>query len=488
MESRFRKTYESGHNHFSGLGIKIRENQARAFWANATSHGLRELASFFVCRLDTEARLSVANPPSNIRLSHDILQHPIHYLQVDDALEKKVSGYFDKAFGEDLIVHRNAGSTVPLHCGERPIPATGEDRVSIGYLRELEKLPVLHEQGDGMRAFVGVLLHSFVVDHDVVLIDEPEAFLHPPQARLLARMLVTHTPTDRQLFVATHNGDFLRGLLDADSDRVRIIRLRRNENVNVVSELDNAGVRKLWRDSLLRHSNILDGLFHSKVVICEGDSDCRFYAAIHNALSDADSSVAPGDILFLHCGGKSRLTTAIKALSDLKVPLCVIGDFDVLSAEYPLRSIYVELGGDWDTIVSDWRCVKTAIEQKRPELDTEQVRSQINDAISSVSEQFFPREAAKKIQKILRRSSAWSHAKEGGKTFVPNGDPTSACIRLLQSCKEIGLFIVDVGELESFACSVGGRGPKWANGVLEKDLLSDPELEVARKFVQEVVA
>jgi hypothetical protein len=62
---------------------------------------------------------------------------------VDDKIENKMSGYFRQAFGNDLIVHRNAGNQVPLHCGDRPKPKEGEDRVSIGYISELEKLPAL---------------------------------------------------------------------------------------------------------------------------------------------------------------------------------------------------------------------------------------------------------------------------------------------------------------------------------------------------------
>src|SRR5690606_12158093 len=129
------------------------------------------------------------------------------------------------------------------------------------------------------------LLHALVVEHPVVLIDEPEAFLHPPQARLLGQMLVKEAPENRQLFVATHSSDFLRGLLDTDSSRVRVVRIQRVGDVNPIKELDNEGVKNVWGDPILRYSNILDGLFHSKVIVCEGDADCRFYAATMDAVS-----------------------------------------------------------------------------------------------------------------------------------------------------------------------------------------------------------
>jgi energy-coupling factor transporter ATP-binding protein EcfA2 len=285
---------------YTRLGATVHESQAKTWWQSYAS-GFGELTSFFIYHLTTDARLNAANPARNIALTRDPLTHPIHYLQVNDSLETKTSAFFREAFGDDLIVHRNAGNEVPLHCGKRPLPDAdaGEDRVSLGYLRELEKLPTLHSQGDGMRSFVGVLLHSLVVDHPVILIDEPEAFLHPPQARLLGQMLIKEAPSNRQLFIATHSGDFLRGLLDSNSTRVRIVRIQRQKTVNPIKELDHTGVRKVWGDPILRYSNVLDGLFHSKVILCESDADCRFYAAVMDALIDPNADSRREHIMFL---------------------------------------------------------------------------------------------------------------------------------------------------------------------------------------------
>jgi len=190
-----------------------------------------ELASLFVNILNTEQRIQAANPPQNIKLTTEAIQHPIHFLQKDDTLEQRFSNYFRQAFGTDLIVHRNAGNEVPLYVGEKPILHPGEDRVSSTYLRRLERLDLLHEQGDGMRSFVGVLLNAFISNHSILFIDEPEAFLHPPQARLLGKMLAKDLPSERQLFLATHSEDFLKGLLDANNKKLKIIRIQRDGSI-----------------------------------------------------------------------------------------------------------------------------------------------------------------------------------------------------------------------------------------------------------------
>ena len=67
------------------------------------------------------------------------------------------------------------------------------------------------------------------------------------------------------------------------------------------------------------------------------------------------------------------------------------------------------------------------------------------------------------------------------------GYPTIACNNLFESFERLGLFIVPVGELEGFARSVGGHGPRWVNSVLIRDLANDPELEGAREFVKKVL-
>lgn len=473
------------HPHYQGFGYSIYEPNLNHFWRNFEK-GLGDLSSLFLNILTTEQRLQAANPAPNIKLTTEPIQHPIHYLQKKDTLEKKFSEYFRQAFGSDLIVHRNAGNEVPIYIGEKPIPREGEDRVSEGYLNELEKLDLLHEQGDGMRSFVGVLLNIFISNHSILLIDEPEAFLHPPQARLIGKMIAKDLPSERQLFLATHSEDFLKGLLDANTPNLKIIRIQREGTVNNVHILNSQDINEIWNDSLLRHSNVLNGLFHTKVIICESDSDCRFYSAILSALYDSTGEIAP-DVLFIHCGGKHRIPTAIKALKKLNVQLNVIVDFDVLNDTNPLKEIFEYLGGDWSEVDADWRLVKNEIEQKRPALLASELKKEISDIFSSTTERIFPKTKINEIQKIIRKASAWSEAKEVGKAFIPSGNASQAFDRMQIKFKNLGLNILEVGELESFVKSVGNHGPKWVNEVLSKDLINDAELECARQFVSQLI-
>jgi energy-coupling factor transporter ATP-binding protein EcfA2 len=440
----------------------------------------------WLCKfLSADARLGIGDPAQAVALTEEAPKEPIHYLQRDDELERRLSARFRKAFGADLIVHRNAGAKVPLHVGERPVLLAGEDRVSVNYIKRLEALPQLQTQGDGMRSFAGVLLACTVGSESVLLIDEPEAFLHPPQAKLLGAFLMERGTSNKQQFIATHSADFLRGILESRDSRTKVIRIRRDGNTNHVRLLDNARVAELWGDPLLRYSNILDGLFHEGVVVCEGDADCRFYSAVLDASLNAElPDEKKPDLMFTHCGGKARMPLVVRSLKEVDVPVRAVADFDILSEEQPLRDLVQALGGDWSLVEADWRIVKSAIDARKPELSSADVSSEIRRVLEPIKVATLPESARLAIQAIVRRSSAWSNAKLVGKSYVPSGDASQACERLLATLRQTNLNVVDVGELEGFCRTVGGHGPKWVNAVLTRDLASDPELMPSRDFVK----
>jgi len=284
----------------------------------------------------------------------------------------------------------------------------------------------------------------------------------------------------------SYSADVLQGLLDANKGNVRVIRLTRDRNINCVRELQNNDVQQLWSDPLLRHSNVLSGLFHEKVIVCESDSDCRFYAALLDTLFD-DAILQRRDLMFVHCGGKGRIPMVVDALRAVGVPVCTITDFDVMNDENPLRPIYESLGGKWEEIVGDWKEVKSSIDSKKPELNAREVRKDIETVLSGVESGYFPKAAGQQIQNILRRSSPWATAKAVGKSFVPSGDAFTACNALFEKLAKVGVFVVDLGELEGFARSVPGHGPQWVNGVLPKVVARDPELTPAREFVKRLL-
>src|SRR5271163_2654372 len=118
------------------------------------------LRPLFCLRIPTETRITGSNPAGAIAILDQPPSHPIHMLYVDDRIEKRMSGYFRQAFGEDLIVFRAGGASWPLLVGAPPTIQAGEDRISASYNERLKNSTIpLSEQGDGMRSFASVILH-----------------------------------------------------------------------------------------------------------------------------------------------------------------------------------------------------------------------------------------------------------------------------------------------------------------------------------------
>lgn len=154
--------------------------------------------------------------------------------------------------------------------------------------------------------------------------------------------------------------------------------------------------------------------------------------------------------MFTHSGGKARLPVVIRALREVDVPVRAVADFDILSEKEPLKAIVEALAIEWSTVEADWLIVKAAVDGKKPDHSTAEVRSEIEKVIADITSSSFPSKAKAEIQSILKRTSAWAHAKVLGKAFVPSGNPTKACERLLLNLRNGGLHVVEVGELEGY--------------------------------------
>ena len=408
------------------------------------------LRSFLIKRISTEMRLKVSNAIQ--RSDYSSLGHPIYKMASSESLASQVSAYFMQAFGEELIVNRNDFQTVSLHVGAAPNKQSYTIDRQDEYYAIVAALPKLQNQGDGMRSFASILLDTFTSEYSITLIDEPEAFLHPPQARIIGKMLASNNPEERQLFISTHSEDFLQGLLDADNEHVTIIRINRVGNINNMSVLSNDRIEELWTNPLLRYSNILSGLFHEKVVVCESDYDCLFYQAIMDSVYESKGEIAP-DILFTHCGGKSRAKDVVRALRAVDVPVVAICDFDLLNSSHVFKPLIEAFGMNWEML------------------------------LTSGMRTFFDSVNARKSRDI----NAWEGLKRAGKAGLDGQEP-AAYERVEAICKEAGLYVVPCGEMECFDRTVNREKKEWVYYILENyDLATEAKLSEARAFVQSVI-
>lgn len=434
---------ENGRYQISGSYASFRIPELISQWREKELRN--DLHTLFIKRLGTNLRLTVSNA---LERNNSPEKHPIYNLINNEALSQKLSVYFHQAFDEDLVLNRNEIKTIPLHVGKAPDKHSFTIAQQDEYYKQVSKLPKLQNQGDGMRSFASILLDTFTSEHSITLIDEPEAFLHPPQARILGKMLAKNNPNNRQLLISTHSEDFLQGLLDADNENVTVIRINREGNINKMNVLKNEEIKKFWSNPILRYSNILSGLFHEKVVVCESDYDCLLYQSIINAVYEQKGEIAP-DILFTHCGGKHRIKDIVSALKAVNVPVVSVCDFDLLNSKPVFKAIIEAYGSDWN---------------KNFEKDMKTIYDGMNAKVN-----------------------AWDTIKKIGKSGFTGNEP-AAYEKIEAICKSIGLFVIPVGEIECFDKTVNKEKKEWVYHILENyDLATDPKLDSARKFIQEVV-
>lgn len=334
------------------------------------------------------------------------------------------------------------------------------------YADVLSTYPQVQDQGDGIKSFTGILLYLMLDYYCTFLIDEPESFLHPPQARIMGQIIGETLSDHQQAFLSTHSEDIIKGLLETCPARLKIIRITRDGDTNHFSVLNNDRISEVWSDPLLKHSNIMSSLFHKTVVLCESDADCQMYSIIENHIKQKQGKYA--EALFIHCGGKQRMARVITALRALNVDVKLIPDLDVLNEEHIFKDIVESYEIHWETIQQDYKIiVSNILSGSQDTINRIAAKTAIMQILDESSDTALTSDEIKKIKEVVKIASKWDGIKKTGVAAIPAGDATTAFNRLGTTLKSAGIYMVPVGELECFIKEVGGHGPTWVNNVLE---------------------
>ncbi|WP_171898730.1 ATP-dependent endonuclease [Curtobacterium sp. UCD-KPL2560] len=442
-------------------GQVVTESQISQYWNSRLGFG--PLASYVSIFMDASNRLHLANSASAYDALHESPSTVVQRLYADRALEATLSELTLKAFGVPLTVNRYAGSQIHLHVGA-PRSAEREAPQSSEYLEELGRLPLIGEQGDGFKAFIGMALSVIAGSHPIVLIDEPEAFLHPPQARLLGQFLAEQQATGTQVIVSTHSEDVVAGMTSGDGQRVAVVRLTREANIASVAQLEPEDVKNLYDDPLIKYYDMLNGLFVRGVVICESDSDCTYYRAVLDAV-DRKKGIDSG-LHFTHAGGKSRVHVALEAFRRTEVPAAAILDIDLLQDDQEFWRIVQAAGAQKVDLERDRNIITAYIKDRNQKKSVTAAAAEIRELLAVASGDVTSGLIGK-INKSLASHSGWKDFKLQGSPML-HGDALNAFSRLDTTLRSHGVFLVPVGELEGFHPEYSSANKaRWLRSVLE---------------------
>ncbi len=438
--------------------------------------------SQFVGHVSTQNRLQLlqqAGSPQFRKHATNLLQALYWKKPAVEQIQQATKSQFDI----DVALDFSTLAQIVLRVGKdmESIPPDPRDASEI-----LEKYERLDDQGDGLRSFAGIMTAVLCADRDVLLIDEPEAFLHPPQAFRIGELLAENASDTRQIFVATHSSDVLQGMLGKASEAT-IVRLDRVGDKNSFRVLDRADLRSIAVDPLLQSARVLDGIFYPAAMVVEADSDARFYHAASHKLSPK------ADIHTVNAQNKQTVARVASLYRKLGLRCAGIVDFDVLNDRTEFATQLDSLGVSAPER-QDMLSVRDAIAgfvEKQPVLEqadaaTAKIRNLLTVVESEMNESC--RNDAACVEKVLRRivagcssiasaSKPWSSFKEHGRDLLSK-ELQARFDHLAQNCARHGLCINPYGELESLLVDQGIEYTTDKKAWIHRALALIPNLQV----------
>jgi AAA domain, putative AbiEii toxin, Type IV TA system len=394
--------------------------------------------SYNTLKLDGQNRISLVNQQG----AGDLQQPPHTSFQVlfrDDIKRAEVRRIIHDAFGVFFTIDPTHLGQLRLRLATRPPQSNSEERgihdEAVRY--HANALPI-DQSSDGVKAFTGMITEMIAGDPQILLIDEPEAFLHPALSFTLGKEIaLASSGSEKRLFVSTHSPNFVMGCIQSGAP-VNIVRLTYRNNVATARLLPNADILRLMRNPLLRSTGVLSGLFYEFVIVTESDTDRAFYQEINERLLRFKPEWGIPNCLFLNAQNKQTVRTIIRPLRQLGIPAVGIVDIDVLK----------EGGAVWTDFLSSGFI---------PELE-QQSLANLRNAIKQKFD-----------------TTGRDMKREGGFDLLSQSDREAAS-NLFDHLSQYGLFVVRLGELESWLRQLqgSGHGPVWLVDVFEK-MGEDPE-------------
>ncbi len=461
----------------SGSNWSLHDHQVKSFFSNPVSVGtsqrdgasdkfLEHFGRSFIASLFLDRRLTVTNTVSNFDYETAFPANELQSLYVDSNAKQMLASETQSIFGRAIWLDNTRANSLCLRVGHGPDMPSAEDRLEPAKMREYR---LIEDEGDGFKSYVAICLTLLLGRRPVVLIDEPEMCLHPPQAYALGRFIGRHgVSTDRATFVATHSSHVLRGIIE-ESDQLEVIRLSR-----IGAQFNGRRVSKgMLKASIEKPStkaeSVLDGLFAEAVTVVESEGDRLIYGTVWDKIA----SEFRHDIHFVSVGGLGGIADPCALYKNLKIPVCVAADLDVIRELGTFESILraVAPAEVVQELIEECRRIINEVRALGPIFDEGTTRNELTDILN----QTFDWNDVSQLQRIRGRLSDLSGGLSQTSRLKKGLDSLTSyrvyydLVAFLNRCKSVGVFLVPVGELEDWVPDLVVLGPskkkkaEWAN-------------------------
>lgn len=437
------------------------------------------MSKFRVFYMDSESRLRIASKSVNYIPQETSPKNLLQALYGSSGeFDEKLKTAFQSTFGMDIRLDYSSGLELRLAISKEFEQIPEDPRTAYPIMKQY---PSIEHQGDGFRSFVAVVLSLLLSKDKVVLLDEPEAFLHPEQARRLGKWISDHVHDfPCQLLVATHNSNFLSGLLSG-SQPADIYRLNRLNDVTTFNKITAGATQALSKSPILSSQRVLEGIFSKGVVVCESDTDRIIYNSV--AIHEHENQ----EILFIHAHNKQTIKDVVKLLKEASIPTVAVIDIDILNSKADLTKAIEAFDSEFDkTEILELReKLATHVESKSEDELLKDLKASVIELLSQLEQNEHSLSGAKgALNRIRSDSTKWSEMKKFG-VFSLEEPFRSNAKTIIEKCKSLGLFIVPVGELEGWI-DLQVRKNKWALPALEKISANECPKNLA-DFVEQLI-
>jgi len=406
-------------------------------------------------------------------------QNIIQNLFIQSENEELLKVAFNKAFSMDIMLDYSGLKDFCLRVA-KAFPNIPEDpRKAYLITKDFNKID---NQGDGFRSFVGIILSVLFSKNRIILLDEPEAFLHPAQARFLGKWIVDNSDLlEGQLIIATHNANFLNGILSSDKD-VDIFRLNRIDDNTKFNLIPPAATEKLAKSPMLSSQRILESIFHKGVVVCEADADRTVYQTVSTLVYNNQ------EILFVHSHNKQTLKDVASLLLEAKIPVVVVSDIDLLNDENDFKQLIETFSSQAveDELLEKRNKIAKIINQGSDEEILKSLKKNLELFIVQLEKKEHTFDGTKgAINRIKREITKWKSPKSNGIDGFPEVIQNDVK-QLIEALKSHNIYVVPVGELEGWMNVGTKRKNKWIIKALE-EIFKGNTSESLKVFVKELI-
>lgn len=278
-----------------------------------------------------EKRYGLKDPQTNL----------LSTVQYNYELQADLAEATKRLFGLDIALDIDSSEIAQFRTGSTFDNYRESKRNDGSKLDELFDGSPLKDAGDGLKGFVATYISLKIGNRPIVLIDEPETYLHPAQTYNLGKIIGESICPDTQLFVATHSSTLIEGLASclskSNQNDISLIKLNgkgASDEGDSARIITGESLYSFLHDPKLSHSRALDALFADRITLVESDADRIVYQQLIEKVG-----IDTKDALFIPTYSKDLMQHLAKFCNSIGTPCNAIVDLDLINNYEKLKAV-----------------------------------------------------------------------------------------------------------------------------------------------------